>query len=377
MINRERLIHQFEALVSIDAESYYEDAMRDYLKMQLTGMGIDVEEDDAGEKLKPRSGRTGSVPGNLHAYIKGTLPGEPILFAAHMDTVRPGNGKKAVIHEDGIITSDGTTVLGADDEAALAEILEMLRTIKENHLEHRDIEIVFPVAEEPYAQGSGLLDYSRIRAKMAYCLDDSGPIGLCAPAAPAIIQYRIKVHGKAAHAGFNPQLGHNAIQAAALAITRIPQGHVDDASTVNIGFMKGGTAKNIVPDYVELEGEMRSMKNENAQHWEDVIRDAFASAAKEYECTVESDFEKMFSAYRTQTDEEVSMRYVQACENLGIPWKFEDTFGGSDNNHFSEHGIRGLVIACGMNNCHTVKEWTSVDDLCRAADLILQLAVMK
>lgn len=375
MIDKERLLEQFRTLVSIDSESFHENAMRDYLKKKLQDLGLEVFEDNAGEQLKPVSGRTGETAGNLYGYLKGSKAGEPVLFASHMDTVKPGNGKKAVFHEDGLITSDGTTVLGADDAAGLAEILEMLTVIQEQHLSHPDLEIIFPVAEEPYARGSAYLDYERIHARMAYVLDDSGPIGLCAPAAPAIIQFTIDVKGRAAHAGFNPETGINAIAIMAKAVSEIPQGHVDEVSTLNLGMISGGTAKNIVPDAVHLEGEIRSMDNARAEHWKNVIVSAFDKVSEEYSGKTAYSFQEMFPAYRTKEDEGVSLRYKAACERLGIPCRFEDTFGGSDNNHLAEHDIRGLVIACGMNNCHTTQEWTRTDDLVKAAELILELAI--
>ena len=165
MVNQERLLDEFIRLVGMDAESYEEREVADYLKCRLAELGFSVEEDHAGELLAEKGSALGRNPaqraGNVYGCLKGNKDGEPVLFSSHMDTVSPGNGKKAILHEDGTITSDGTTVLGADDAAGIAAILEALEQIRENDLSHADIEVLFPVAEEPYAQGSRIWKTAR------------------------------------------------------------------------------------------------------------------------------------------------------------------------------------------------------------------------
>ncbi len=170
-VNTERLVREFERLVAFDSESFSEREIAEYLKKKLTELGLTVEEDAAGSEI-------GGNAGNLYAVLPGNLPEEneerAILLSSHMDTVKPGNGKKAILQEDGKITSAGNTVLGADDAAGLAEIIEVLTLIKEQRVKHPDIELILPVAEEPYAQGSRVFDYKRVKAKTAYVLDLSG-----------------------------------------------------------------------------------------------------------------------------------------------------------------------------------------------------------
>ena len=126
-------------------------------------MGFETEEDDAGSHY-------GGNAGNVYGFLKGSLYGEPVLFSAHMDTVEPGIGKKAVFQEDGRITSDGTTVLGADDAAGLTEILGGIRRVLSSGKPQRDIEVLFPIAEELYTKGTRVFDFSKIRSKEAYVL---------------------------------------------------------------------------------------------------------------------------------------------------------------------------------------------------------------
>ena len=136
MINKDRLINNFAKLVSIDSESFQERQMADYIIDKLKAIGFEVYEDDCGSKR-------GGNAGNVYGYWKGTIPGEPILLSAHMDTVKPGKGKEAIIKEDGTIVGNGLAVLGADDLSGIASILEALETVAENKIRHRDIEVLY------------------------------------------------------------------------------------------------------------------------------------------------------------------------------------------------------------------------------------------
>lgn len=390
-VNKKRLVDTFLKLVSIDSESYHERKMADFLKKELKSLGLHVEEDDAAEKLAEHyartagKGKTGEEAekidpaGNLWTCLPGNLPSEEenrkkaLLFSSHMDTVSPGNNKKAVIHEDGTITSNGSTVLGADDATGLAEILELIHILKEYNIPHPDIEILFTAAEEPYCQGSRLFDFQKLHARTAYVLDLSGPIGTAAYAAPSILSLYIRVRGKSAHAGFNPEDGIHAIQIASQAISRLSFGHVEADTTVNLGTISGGAGKNIVPEEVYLTGEIRSMSSEKAEYWLNQVTDAFHQAAEQAGGTAEITCEKEFDAYRDCPKEPVVQTFVKAAENLNLSVTLRETFGGSDNNHFNSHGIHGLVISNAMNHSHTTQECTQIDELEQTVRLLLKI----
>lgn len=102
-------------------------------------------------------------------------------------------------------------MLGADDAAGLVQILEGIRMVQEAGCPHRDLEILFPAAEEVYTKGSSAFDFTKLRGKEAYVLDLSGPVGMAAAKAPSLISFQITVQGKAAHAGFEPEKGIHAI----------------------------------------------------------------------------------------------------------------------------------------------------------------------
>lgn len=375
MIQRSRLVSQFKKMVEFDSETYQEREIADYLTGELKQLGFEVWEDDAGHRLKEKLPEYGTaVPtGNLYGYLKGTTDSPPILLSAHMDTVKPGKGKRAVQDEKGKITSKGDTVLGADDLSGIAAILEAVRVMKENNLPHGDIEVLFPVAEENYGKGSQLIDYSKIKSKQAYVFDLSGEIGLAATAAPTLLSFEIKVKGKNAHAGFCPQLGINAIEIAAHAISRLKQGWIDDETTVNIGKISGGKQTNIVSDECVVSGEIRSLKDHKALAEWNSLKTIFEGITAGYGGSLEITVEKQIEAYEIDDGEEVVERFKRVCRSLGLKGAAQYTLGGSDNNHFVKGGIRGIVVACGMNEVHTPNEFTTEDALEKSALLALGL----
>ena len=374
MINTERLLREFEALVAIDCESFHEGAMRDHLREKLLALGLTVSEDEAAQRMG--SGPDGA--GNLLGRLNGKEEGVPLLFSAHMDTVSPGRGKQAIRRADGRITSDGTTVLGADDAAGLAAILEALTVLRERELPHPELEILFAAAEEPYCRGTSHFDFSRVHAKTAYVLDLTGEIGTAALRAPSILSLEITVTGRAAHAGFAPEDGINALTIAARALSALPTGHVSEDTTVNFGVIRGGTGKNIVPAQVKLRGEIRSLRHEAALAAAENVRDVFCREADRLGGSADVAVIEEIRAYDISPDEYVARRFERALAATGLgPAKFVTTYGGSDNNNFAAHGIRGIVMASAMENVHTVSEYTTTEALTRCAELTLRLMTME
>ena len=369
-MNEERIVREFCKLVAIDAPSFGERKMADQLKDYLVDLGFQVVEDNAGLNYKGDCG-------NVYGFLQGELEGEPILFSAHMDTVEPSRNKKAIVHPDGKITSDGTTILGADDISGIVAILEAIRSIKEQGIPHRSIEVLFPIAEEVYLLGSDVFDFSMIRAKEAYVLDLSGEVGTAALSAPTLVSFTAKIIGKAAHAGFAPENGIHAIAIAANAIEQIKQGRIDDDTTVNIGTISGGLAKNIVPEICTMEGEVRSLNHDKALQVNSHIQEIFQTTANKYNAKCE--FTSSFGciAYDIEQENPVVTRYEKVCNKLNIPTKYIKTFGGSDNNNFVRHGISGIVMACGMNKVHSTAEYTEISELVKCSQIVFELMIAK
>ena len=362
-INRERLLGTFARLVSIDSPSFFEQEMVTHLTEGLIRLGFTVKQDDAGHKI-------GGNANNLYAYLEGDLEGPPLLLCAHMDTVETCRGKRAVFHEDGKITSAGDTILGADDDAGIAAILEAVESIKESGIPHRPIEVLFTVAEETYAGGAANLDYSLIRSKEVYVLDLSGPVGNAAYKAPTILLFTAQIAGRAAHAGFEPEKGVHAIQAASRAIAQLNMGRLDEETTLNIGFIEGGTVTNIVPEACTVRGEIRSFTHEKALDAMESVEQTFLKVAQSMGAILHFEKREGCRAYETALDHPVTARYQKACKALGLQGGLEATFGGSDNNYLSRNGLTGLVLATAMNRCHSKEEYTTTEELYNIASLV-------
>ena len=367
MIDKARLTQRFVKLTEIDAPSYREREMADYLKKQLEELGFSVEEDDA---WKVYDGNCG----NLYAHRPGK--GNPILLGMHMDTVEPSKGKKAVVHPDGRITSDGTTVLGADDMSGVAAVLEALYHLKEEKRQTRDLEILFSIGEEKHVKGAKVFDFSKVRAEKSIVLDMSGEIGTAAVQAPSQIAFTVKVHGKASHAGFAPQDGVHAIRIAAAAIAEMPMGRIGDDTTINVGQIEGGRASNIVPDYCEVSGELRSFSHEKALEELLKVEQIFEEEAKKRGGSTEFIRDICYQAYKTDENESVVKEFQRACAACGIKSSLIATFGGSDQNKMSEHGIPGSVMASAMHQVHSCQEYTEVPEMAEVAEIVSELLQM-
>ena len=361
-----RLWETFKELSDIYSPSYGEREFCDALCRRLTCLGISFREDNAAEIINGNCG-------NLFGSISGSLSGSPLLFSAHMDTVEPAKGKHAVLQEDGTILPEGNTILGADDVAGIAVILEAITRLKEQKVPHRPIELLFPVAEERYGVGSAVFDYSHIKAKEAYVLDLSGAIGEASNAAPTILSFEIKIHGKASHAGFAPEDGIHAIMVAAKAITQLPQGEPVSGLTFNIGQIAGGESSNIVPAVCAVKGEIRSLDHEAVLSYWKRVTTVFHTEAETEGARIEAEKQMKITAYETPLASSVVRRFVRACEKTGVPPHIHSTFGGSDQNNFALHGITGLVIACSMHEAHSIREHSNLRELEDCVALVMKL----
>lgn len=360
--NTQRLVDQFITMAKISSPSRQEGRLATYLKAELEALGFAVETDTAGEQA-------GSDTGNLIATLPGETDAEPLIFSCHMDTVTPCIGVQPII-EDGVIRSDGTTILGGDDKAGIAAILEGVRRIRERGVRHGLIQAVFTICEEVGMHGAIGLDYSRIRAKRAFILDADGPLGQIIIRGPAKDAIHAVIHGRSAHAGLQPEAGISAIQVAARAIERMKLLRVDPDTTANLGQISGGGATNIVTDRVEITAEARSLSNEKLDAQDAHMRACFKEAAREFGATAEVDIERSYAAFSLGEDEAVVRQCIDAMHRLGLAPALVSTGGGSDCNIFNRHGIKAIDLAIGMTDVHTCKESLRIDDLETTARLV-------
>ena len=366
MVNKDRLINEFLHLVQIDSLSGQERQIADYLKQKLTSMGLAVKEDRAGEKA-------GGNAGNIIAKIPGNNSSAPvIMLCAHMDTVEPGIGVKPVIKND-IIFSDGKTILGSDDKAGIAAILEAILQIKENNISHGGIEVVFTIWEEGGLFGAKYLEYGLLEAKIGYVLDSDGSPGTIITRAPSQDKIYAEIHGRAAHAGINPESGINAILVAANAIAGLKLGRIDEETTCNIGVISGGKATNIVPDLVKIEGETRSLVAAKREAQTTLICNSINETAARFGTQAVIKSEPEYANYNL-SEEDLSVKIaVIAAQNLGLTSRLEKTGGGSDANVFNQVGIQTANLGIGMRKVHTKEEYIAIEDLVNNARYLVEI----
>lgn len=367
-MNTQRLVDTFLKYVQIDSESGNELAMAQAVMADLAELGCEVYMDSCGENF-------GSNAGNVYATLKGDEEKEPILFSAHMDTVKPGIGVKPVIKDD-VIYSDGTTVLGGDDKSGIAAVIEALRTIKEENLSHPTIEMVFSVCEEVGLLGSKHLDYSRITAKKAAVLDSSGDAGRIITSAPGQVKIDGYFVGKSAHAGIAPESGISAIQIAAEAVSNMKLLRIDKETTANIGTFSCEGATNIVAEKVHFVAEARSLNREKLAAQTLHMTQCIDSACKKFGGKFEGKVMELYQPYSKADDDSFVQQVVAACEAVGLNAEIASTGGGSDANNMNQNGISAVVLGTGMSAVHTVNEYITIKNLEDTAKLCLQLTQM-
>ena len=366
MVNEKRLIESFMELVKIDSVSREEKEVADFLVKKLKDLGLEVTVDQAGEKVKSNSG-------NIIARLKGSVKkATPIMFSAHMDTVVPGKKIKPICEGEKIVSS-GETILGADDKAAIAALLEALQIIKENNILCGDIEIVFSICEEIGLEGAKNLDISSLNAQMGFVLDAGGQVGKIITTAPSQNSLQIIIYGKSAHAGSNPEEGINAIQVAGFALSRIKLGRIDEETTANIGIISGGKATNIVPDKVTLKGEVRSRNEEKLEKHTERLKKITEDTAQEFKAKAEVKINREYSCYNLSSDDQVLKISMKAAKDMGLQPELCPSGGGSDANVFNKKGFPSVVLAIGMEKVHTVDEYILIKNLKNTAEYILSI----
>lgn len=365
MVNRNRLVEEFIELVKIDSLSRKERKICETLKLKLINLGYSPIEDNAGQKI---SGECG----NIICNIKGSKNVPAILLTAHMDTVVPGIGKKPIVAGD-IIKSDGTTILGGDDAAGLAIILEVLKVLKEKNIQHGDIQIAFTIAEEAGLLGSKNMDFSKIHAKYGFILDSDGRVGCAAIKAPAQNKIHVVVKGKASHAGMEPENGISAFSIMAEAITNMKLGRIDEETTANIGMINGGVATNIVCDSVEIECEARSRQHTKLETQTTHMRECFEKAATKWGGQVEFKSEIEYPSFNIEKDSAIVKIMETAASKCGLVFEGVATGGGSDTNIINSKGIEAVDISIGMSKVHSVDEQISITDIQNAALFLIAI----
>ncbi len=352
-------------IIRIDSESRFERDVALFLEKEMKEAGGECFYDDCGEKV-------GGNTGNLIVKIKGNTAAPPLFLCSHMDTVPPGKGIKPFI-KDGIMRSDGTTILGSDDKSGVSIIVEVIRSLKERDLPHGDIEIAFTICEEIGLLGVKHIDRSLFKASDGIVLDSSTPDRLVIKC-PASDMLEVQIKGIEAHAGLCPEKGISAIQIASEAIAQMSLGRIDSETTSNIGKISGGNAINIIPGSVSLLCEARSHSEEKLKKQIKHMRDCFEqSSAKAYSGNpaVEIRQTALYPAMDVSPSSRIAKMVEENARRFKHPLVFHTSGAGCDANYINDKGIECVNLGTGMYDLHTINEHLVIKEFNRSADIVL------
>lgn len=351
------VLDTFIALVQIDSPSGEEAAIASNVIDRLAALGCEAWTDPHGSVVGRRSGRGAGA----------ALP--PILLSAHLDTVVPGHGVRPHVI-DGIVRSDGTTILGADDKAGLTAILVALgRTLADGE-SSRPVELALTVQEETGLTGAKLMDHTQFMAREAIVIDSAGPVGAIVGRGPAQDSLTIEIHGKASHAGVSPEAGVSAIVVAARAIDGMRLGRIDATTTANLGTIQGGMATNIIPPSVVIRGEARGIDLSSLSAQVTHMREQFETAAAAAGATVDVTVTRSYDAIDLDESTPLVQLVQRAMRSVDVAPHMIATGGGSDANVMAGRGFTVANLGFGVVGPHALDEHISVADLNRIADVV-------
>jgi tripeptide aminopeptidase len=355
----------FLELAAVPSPSGEERAVADRVIGYLRDCGLETDEDGSGPGI-------GSTAGNVFTRLEPNVAGEPVFLCAHFDTVPPTDAIDPVV-EDGIVRNARPTILGSDNKAAIAVMLEATRRVLAENRPHAGLELVFTPKEEVGLLGAFAFDHNRLAARTGYVYDQAAAIGEVILGAPSAHQLDITFHGRAAHAGMYPEEGRSAIAAAARAISEMRLGRIDEETTANVGEIRGGTAANIIPEWCSLVAEARSHDDRKLADLVQEMQDALTFAAGVAEVQVETAIKRTYRAYRFKRGDLAIRLAADALERCGFAPSYALSGGAADANVFNERGLQCVNLANGMAEIHTSDEHIAVADLEAMVEVTLAL----
>lgn len=350
----ERMTNQFMEMVRIDSESGEEAAMMEYLL-----------------KAIPKTGGTAELDsyGNLIAKFpaRGCEGKDPILLSCHADTVKPGKGIEPVI-VDGVIRSKGDTILGADDKAGIAEVLEAMRVAEVMP----PVEFAVSRQEEVGLIGVKNMDFSRISARRGFLMDND-TFETIVIGGPSYFAIDVEIAGRSAHAGMEPEKGISAIQAAAKAIASLDLGRLDHNTTANVGIIEGGIIRNGVPDKCKFMAECRSADHDKAVALNEKMTATIKEQVESVGAKASISSDNLCKAVDIPEDSWSVEISKKALKKVGIDAKCIFITGFTDASIYNNEGIEMAVVGIGAKDEHSTEESISVEDMGRGLEMLLEI----
>lgn len=354
-INPHRLSRHFINFCEIDSPSRNEAKFAGFLRDIFADLGAESVIEDNSAVI------TGSDTGNIIIRFTGTRDDlDPVFFNCHLDVIGPCLGVKVHVVDD-FFYSSGSTVLGADDKAGIAILVEVISSLLEDKVDYGPFEIILTTCEEIGLLGAKSFDRSLARAHYGYALDSTGVDNVII-GAPAAVSLDVVIRGLASHAGLKPRNGINAIQLASKAISRLEMGELDDESTANIGIISGGTATNIIPDSVIVSGELRSHSPAKLQIYIDQWRQVFQETIDDWSDpfgqielrpTLTFAAPAQYPSMLLSNHSPVVQRAKRASSSISRDLDYIMAGGGSDANFFNSFGLPTAILGIGMEHVHS------------------------
>jgi tripeptide aminopeptidase len=397
------VLERFLRYVEIDTQAEYRTARRPSTEKQLElsrmlvaelgELGLDDVELTAGSAV------FAGLPGREGAPVVGLI--------AHVDTTPDvvGAGVKPLVHEGwrgdpivlpgderqvldpeklpelaarvghDIVTSDGTTLLGADDKAGIAEIMSALDyLVRHPERPRATIRIAFTVDEE-VGRGAEDFDLAAFGADVAYTLDGSG-LGELEIETFSAKSIRVTIRGLSVHPGSAKGKLVNAVKLAAELVTSLPAGRLSPETTegregyVHPHRISGGAEEAIV-DLIARDHDDALLE----QHVQ-LLRDLAAGIAeREPRALVDVEVRDSYRNMRPYIEKtpRVVEAALEAIRRAGVEPKIAITRGGTDGAVLSAQGLPTPNLFTGGQEYHSVREWASVQDMAAAAATIVEL----
>lgn len=340
----------FTTLVKIDSPSGSESEMSRYLQTWLKDTGFDIKVDKVG---------------NIFAYTKN----KPKFFiCAHMDTVEPGRGIIPLITK-GNITSDGTTILGADNKAAICSIVTAINNYKNKYDKLPNVEIIFSVKEET-GGGIEFFPFKWIKSKHGLIFDFAKPLGQITLASPYIYNFYAKFLGRSAHSS-RPQEGINSMLPAIKFANKIKVGKMDKGeTTINVGKINSGSGINTIPEATLIEGEVRSTNYKkfifHLNKIEGLAKKSVAGTAVKLEFWKDG----YCPGYKWDKDSSFISSVAKILKQIITKVDYSVSTGVSDANSFNGSGFQVVNLSDGVCNPHTKNESIRSVDLFNLAKIV-------
>jgi tripeptide aminopeptidase len=398
------VLERFLRYVRIDTQGVYRAVRRPSTAKQLELSRILVEElreiglHDA--ELQPSA--------TVFATVPGTVAGPVVGLIAHVDTTPDvtADGVSPIVHEaweglpivlpgdprqvldpeqlpelaarlgHDLVTSDGTTLLGADDKAGVAEIMAAVAyLVRHSELERVPIRVAFTVDEE-VGRGAEEFDLEEFGADVAYTLDGSG-FGELEIETFSAKSLRVSIRGRSVHPGTAKGKLVNAVKLAAELVGSLPPDRLSPETTEDReGYVHphriSGNVEEATVDFIARDYEDELLE----QHIELVRSLAEEVAQREPRALVEIEVRDSYRNMRPYIEENPRVVDValEAIRRSGAEPKLAITRGGTDGAVLSSRGLPTPNLFTGGQEYHSVREWASVQDMAAAAATIVELA---